>query len=207
MKRFLSIIIIAAAACGLVSAQNSFKPIVGLRAGIDVNMPSNFSGGGTNMKVFNMGVGAEIGAMVRFPLFADMYFEPGLMLVFDQYSTTDSDGATDLGNVYKYGFRIPALLGYTIRVMDQALMTIHTGPEFNFAFAGNYSSAPKGISLFGDSADSQKRFNCVWNVGIGFPIKNFVFGVDASFGLTDLLKSEMFTFYEYRITPFLTYYF
>lgn len=53
--------------------------------------------------------------------------------------------------------------------------------------------------------NGQSRFDCAWKIGIGFPWENMMLGLDASIGMTDLLRTPI-SFRENRVSVTFTYY-
>ena len=117
---------------------------------------------------------------------------------------------------YKFGLRIPLVIGYTLfRFKDNMAVTAFTGPELNYAFAGfiKAKDAAKydfSTELFG--AHGQRRVDLSWKCGFGFVMDNMMISIETDLGLTNQMKpAAMFggkpiKFHEKRIGTGVTYY-
>lgn len=201
------------------SEEENSRPLWGVRAALDINLPGKWHGDAGSVKMFRHGFGGTLGAVCNVYLGKGFYLEPGVSLFYDTYSYYDltlgadpDDMSTTVSDppIYKIGLRIPVVAGYTFDISDRFSMAVYTGPELSYAFAGGIrhtdnipDAAP--LSPFGKEG-GQRRVDCAWKVGIGFPFSSWMFSVDAAFGMTDLLKSDM-SFRENRVTLGLTRYF
>lgn len=223
MKRFQLLVTIALLLSGLnlkaYAEEEYTKPLFGIKAAVDLNLPGKWHGDGGSVKWFRHGFGGTLGGVCNVYLGRGFYLEPGVSLFYDTYSYYGfviPDGA---GNhiesdpsIYKLGLRVPVVFGYEINAGERFAMTVFTGPELSYAFAGNTRLKHKNLiddhhllDLFGKHG-YQRRVDCAWKVGIGFPADAWYISLDAAFGLTNLLKSDM-TFRENRLTLGVTRYF
>ena len=89
-------------------------------------------------------------------------------------------------------------------------MDVFTGPQLRYALGGETvikdEKVKEDVGDFFDLWSIQRRFDCSWKLGIGFPVKDIFVSVEADFGLTNLLKEHM-SFRENRLGLGLTYYF
>lgn len=225
MKRLLTIALLAVFCCGLdVAAQDvaddgdDTRPMWGIRAALDINIPGDFHGDAGNVEMFRHGFGGTLGAVCNIYLGHNFYLEPGASLFYDTYSyknvvfgmTESSAGCQDPG-IYKFGLRIPVVAGYSFNVTDQFAMSVFTGPELSYALAGDIKIKNReeldleDIHLFGKYAH-QRRVDCAWKVGVGFPVDEWFVSVEGVFGLTNLNRIDM-SFRENRCAIALTRYF
>lgn len=198
--------------------QGEHNPIWGVRAAFDVNLPGHVRIKTYNDKMFRAGTGGGIGAVCNIYLGHKFYLEPAVTLFYDTYSYNDLVITNDDGiviekdpSVYKAGFRIPVVVGYSFSISDRLSIAPFTGPELSYAFAGNIKIRNKesldlhGNLLFGEIG-SQRRFDCGWKIGIAFFSGMWSFNIDASIGMTNLMKNGT-TFRENRATVNVTRYF
>ena len=167
--------------------------------------------------MFNQGYGVTAGAVCNIFLGHGFYLEPGASLFYDSYSyhnlvIGDEAGITTTTDpsLYKMGLRIPVVVGYTFGIADKVSMSVYTGPEVSYAFAGkvrideSIDDDFRPDLLFGP--DGQRRLDCAWKVGVGVPYNNIFISIDAAIGITDLLKTGM-SFRENRVSVAASYYF
>lgn len=100
--------------------------------------------------------------------------------------------------IREWGFRVPLMVGYDIRVNDIASIPVFTGPEFNYQFAGSLSKKMEGFNL--SPFDTDRRFECYWKVGAGILAGQNMVSLEAAFGLNDLLKTEGSSFRKNRVS-------
>lgn len=202
----------AGAAYAADTEKNSY---FGVKAGFDVNFPTDWHNPSGSIKMFKKGYGFNIGGVYNAWLGKGFYLEPGVSLFYDSYSYDDlfSDAGNGIADqdpsLYKVGIRIPVVAGYEIGISENFSMNVFTGPELNYSFAGKYRFHNR--EAWGDIEDNlfntQRRIDCAWKVGVGFPFNNFMLSVEGEFGLTDLLKNPDISFRENRLTIGATYYF
>lgn len=196
--------------------QGEHNPTWGVRASFDVNIPGHVRSNIFNDKTFRAGTGGAIGAVCNIYLGNKFYLEPGISLFYDTYSYNDliveENGYKESDpTVYKVGVRIPIVAGYSFSVSDRLSIAPFTGPELSYAFAGDIRLLDKdrldldGNLLFG-KIGSQRRADCGWKIGIAFFTGMWSFNIDASIGMTNLMKNGT-TFRENRGSVNVTRYF
>ena len=225
MKRLLKPIFLIPAIISCItlsaSAQNDVadtRPMWGIKAAFDVNIPGKWHGDAGSVSMFRHGFGATFGAVYNIYLGKSFYIEPGASLFYDSYSYKNLVISGDAGNIieedpslYKLGIRIPVVVGYSFSISDNFAMLVYTGPELSYAFTGDIKikdselQHSSDISLFGEYG-TQRRVDCAWKVGVGFPVNQWLVSIEAAIGMTDLLKSGM-SFRENRCSVALTRYF
>lgn len=192
----------------------------GARATLDVNLPTKWTSNETDLKIkmYKPGVGVSLGAVCNVWLGNNFYFEPGVSLFYDNYDYDDFFIADDMGfpskvlkSLYKVGVRVPIVTGYTFNFSDSFGLSVYTGPQFSYAFAGdnridneNLLDKDTDWSLFG--IGGQRRFEMGWKVGLAFPIGTWAIGIEGDFGLTNVMK-EHWKCRENRVCLALTKYF
>lgn len=209
---------VCAAAAGDASDDGDRKVIWGVRAALDLNIPGDWHGDGGSVKMYRSGFGATLGAVANISLSRGFYLEPGVSLFYDTYSYDGLTIPDASGNeihdpgLYKFGVRVPVVAGYDFRIADKLDMTVYTGPELSCSFVGKVRLNDSQKEIVGDDFDNnlfgkngQSRFDCAWKIGIGFPWENMMLGLDASIGMTDLLRTPM-SFRENRVSVTFTYY-
>lgn len=221
MKKFLVIVNLLTASVA-TGSQISAKPteIVewGARAAVDLNLPGKWRGDAGSVTMYRPGWGATLGAVCNVWLGRNFFIEPGISVFYDTYSykdliITDETGSTVESDpsLYKVGLRIPVVAGYTFVFSDRFAMSFYTGPELSYAFAGKTRVKHKeliggtDLELFGDDG-AQRRVDCAWKVGVGFPIDDWTISFATAIGMTDLMKTGV-SFRENRCTLSLSRYF
>lgn len=201
---------------GQIIEQGENNPTWGVRAAFDVNLPGHVKSNVFNDKMFRAGTGGALGAVCNIYLARRFYLEPAVSLYYDTYSYNDlvvggngyeeSDPA-----VYKIGIRVPVVAGYSFSISDRLSVAPFTGPELSWAFAGDIRIHDKdrldleGNLLFGNIG-SQRRVECGWKIGIAFFSGMWSFNIDATFGMTNLMKNGT-SFRENRGSVNVTRYF
>lgn len=171
----------------------------GVKASFDINVPSKWKVGDTSFKMYKSGLGFSVGGVYSHYFTEGFFLEPSLSIFYDTYSSDFSimaeEGADAVDpRIYKVGLRLPAVVGYTFDITDDFAISVFTGPEFNYAFAGGYQIKDKhlkeeiGDTLFGKNDGQQRRVSCAWKGGIGFPFGDWRFDFEAAVGVTDLVK-------------------
>jgi len=193
------------------------RPMFGIKVAFDVNIPGKWHNDNGSVKMYNHGYGFTLGGVYNVYLGKGFYIEPGVSLFYDRYSFDDlhiinNDGTIVDNNptVYKIGLRVPVTVGYVFTLTDRFSMSVYTGPELNYSFAGKYIVKHKdsiNTDFPSNPFDGQRRVDCAWRIGLGFPINSFLIGIDASIGMTNLLKNPDISFRENRATVGVTYYF
>lgn len=200
------------AAAGLMAE----TPIFGVKGAIDVPMPGKFHNSAGTIKMYNPGHGFSLGGVCNVFLGQGFYFEPGVSLFYEGYGYNDLLVTNANGEVvdcdpklWKAGLRVPVVFGCTMDITDNLALTIFTGPELNYAFAGKNTYKHKDLAeaLPTNLFQYMRRVDLAWHAGFGVPISGFLVSLEASFGLTDLIKNPNISYRENRISGSLTYYF
>lgn len=135
---------------------------LGVRVGLDISSAAN--GGG----YYNNKTGFFAGAVYNIPLWANLYFEPGLSVFYNTFGTTmwdsytvstpmlNHDGTPMLdgmgnpmtddkeisyqvdGSIRNFGFRVPLLVGYHFDFTEDIKVHVYTGPQFNLSLLARY---------------------------------------------------------------------
>ena len=211
-----SLLICTLCAKAQIIEQGERNPTWGVRAAFDINLPGHVRSNIFNDKMFRAGTGGALGAVCNIYLGHKFYLEPAVMLFYDTYSynnfVAEDNGYQETDpTVYKLGFRIPLVAGYSFSVNEKLSIAPFTGPEFSYAFAGDIRFHDKdrlgleGNLLFGNIG-SQKRVDCGWKIGLAFFTGMWSFNIDATIGMTNLMKNGT-TFRENRGTVNVTRYF
>lgn len=212
MKRIIFLLIASLIILPSLRAQESDFNGWGIRAALDVNMPSKWkTSNGDKIKMFSSGVGFTVGGVYNRPFAGNFYVEPGVSLFYDTYKFSDlTIGIDDNGTpqvidpkVKKFGVRVPLTVGYRFFVGNDFNFTLYTGPEFSYAFTGKIG-VDKEVSEAGaiptDLFDfGYRRADCAWKVGVGFPAGRWVVALEGAFGITDLHKNDV-KFHENRLS-------
>lgn len=219
MKRLLFIFFLAI--CVLTSKaqiiENGDNNIMwGARVAFDVNLPGKVHSNIIDDRMFRNGTGATAGAVCNIYLGKKFYLEPALSLFYDTYTykgltIADNNYEESDPALYKAGFRMPVVIGYSISISDQLSIAPFTGPEMSYAFAGAVKLHDKDrldidTSLFGPVMGDQRRFECGWKIGIAFFSGMWSFNIDGTIGMTNLMKNGL-NFRESRGSVSLTRYF
>ncbi len=207
----LALLILSPLASFAQSSGSSDNPATaswGVKVAFDVNLPGKAHGDAGSVKIYKKGYGVTAGAVYRHNFNSKFYIEPGASIFYDNYSTDfvimTPDGKDESDpSLYKVGLRVPVVGGFTFNVADFFNMSVFTGPELSYAFAGDIRS--KYAHLFGKDGE-QRRIDAAWKVGIGVPYQNVFISLDAAIGMTDLLKSNM-TYRDNRLTLSVSYFF
>lgn len=198
--------------------ESNEKVLWGVKATVDAELPGKWRGDHVSFTIFRPGVGFSVGVVSNIWLGKYFYFEPGVSLYYSQYRFKDlvldaltQDVETD-PKLYKWGVELPLTVGYEIGISDRFSMNVFTGPVLRYAFKGDIEI--KNRDLIADFPQEftpwdfagQRRFDCAWKVGVGFPVNDFTVSLEADFGITDLQKNDI-SFRENRLALGLTYYF
>lgn len=170
----------------------------GAKASLDINVPGKWKVGDYSTKLYKSGVGFSVGGVYTNYVTDNFFIEPSLSVFYDTYScdfTIQSD-VNSIGvepRTYKWGMRLPLVVGYTFDITDVFAVTVFTGPEFDYAFAGGYRLKDKTLqkeiddTLFGKEDGQQRRVSCSWKGGIAFPFSNWRIDLEAVAGITDII--------------------
>ena len=222
MKRFVAIFAFACCMFGAM-AQNDTdtRPMWGVKAAFDLNLPGKWYGDAESVEMYRHGFGGTIGAVCNLWLGHNFYLEPGVSLFYDTYSykgvvfSDDDTGNNDESDpsLYKVGIRVPVVAGYSFIVGKGLAMSVFTGPDMSYAFAGKVklknpelAGQENGLDLFGRYG-TQRHIDCAWKLGLGWQMyDSWRISLEGAVGMTDLLRSGM-TFRENRLYVALTRYF
>ncbi|MDE6300700.1 MAG: PorT family protein [Muribaculaceae bacterium] len=218
MKRLLLIFIMAMCLSSARGQVENTRPLWGVKAAVDVNIPGKWHGAVPEaVDMYRAGAGVSAGVVYNVYLGHNFFLEPGVSFFYDTYSfkdliiMDDNEREHSAPGLYKAGLRIPVVAGYLINMTDRFAMTVYTGPELNYAFAGkvkvkdNRQLDGSDLELFGEYG-SQHRVDCAWRVGVGLPVGSWTINLEGSIGITDLMKGPI-SFRENRFSAGLTYYF
>lgn len=204
---------------GVVKAEeNSW----GIRAAFDINIPSKVGGrlNGEKLDLFRIGYGGTIGGVYCHYFNDAIFLEPGFSLFYDTYSYKDitiMDGTKyhdeQDPSLYKFGIRIPLVIGYSYYIFDSFPMRVYTGPELSYSFAGQIRFKNKAIAenmdistdLFGKNG-FMNPFDCAWKFGLGFDTEFATICIDTAIGITDIYKDHLKS-YDNRVSISVTHYF
>lgn len=218
MKRKTLVTIFALLVGALYGFAQNNTVIWGVKASVDAELPSKWHGAGGSFSMYRPGCGFSIGGVSNIYLGKNFYLEPGLSLAYSQYrykdlSFMDSQGIIRESDpkIYKWGFQIPVVVGYTIDLWEKSVLNVFTGPQIRYAFAGKIAFKDKELANDANEYinlwNGQRRFDLSWKVGVGVPVINDLqISLEADLGITDLLKSDL-SFRENRLGLCATYYF
>lgn len=171
----------------------------GAKASLDFNSPGKWKVGDVSTKINNSGLGFSVGGVYTHYVTDGFFIEPSLSLFYDTYSCdfiiqADESASLEKPRTCKWGLRLPLVVGYTFDITDTFALSVFTGPELDYAFAGGYRFKDKtlqdllGNTLFGKEDGVQRRFSCSWKGGIGFPLSDWRFDLEAVVGLSDIIQ-------------------
>lgn len=175
------------------------NPMWGIRAAFDVNLPGKIHGNVIDDRMFRNGTGGTVGAVCNIFLGNKFYLEPAVSLFYATYSYKgmtiyEKNYEESDPTVYKFGIRIPVVVGYSIYLTDRISIAPFTGPEMSYSFAGAIKIHDKkklevdDTSLFGKFGN-QRRFECGWKIGIAFFTGMWSFNIDGTIGVTNLMTN------------------
>ena len=224
MRRFFIFMVLMAAFCQInVLAQDAddTKPMWGIKAAFDVNIPGKWHANGGSVKMYEHGFGGIVGGVCNIYLGHDFYLEPGISFFYDTYSCGDitlveSDYSrfTIRPTIYQTGIRIPVVAGYTFDITDKYMMSVYTGPEVSYVLKGgirgkyiNSNNEDMGeiLNPYGKHG-LHRKLDCAWKIGLAFPTEYVTLNIDAAIGITDICKNDI-SMRENRISIGLTHYF
>lgn len=144
IKRTILFIAVLVLGCSVNTFAQRTSNYWGVKLSPSLEIPSKFKTDGQSVKMFNNGFDAAIGGVYNINLGSGFYLEPGVQFFEKRYTyndliITDKDGNEAIKDptVYKFGLRVPVVIGYTLfRFKDNMAVDIFTGPELNYAFAG-----------------------------------------------------------------------
>ena len=169
----------------------------GVKASFDINKPGKWKVGGTSTTLYTSGLGFSVGGVYSHYFNDNLFLEPSLSIFYDTYGCDfiieEGMGRDYSPGIYKVGLRLPLVLGYTFDITDDFAVSVFTGPEFNYAFAGDYRWKDKSMQdiagdmhLFGKDG-AERRISCAWKGGIGFPFSDWRVDFEAAVGISDIL--------------------
>ncbi|MDE6742240.1 MAG: PorT family protein [Muribaculaceae bacterium] len=191
MRKTLTLIL------ALIAAIPAFADgLWGIKASFDIDKPGKWKTGDMSVKLYTSGLGFSVGGVYSHYFNDNVFIEPSLSVFYDTYGCDFIvEGMTSdySPGVYKVGLRLPVVLGYTFDIADDFGISVFTGPELDYAFAGDYRWKSKSVQnmigdlhLFGKDG-AQRRLSCAWKGGIGFPFSDWRVDFEAAVGVTDIL--------------------
>ena len=169
----------------------------GIKASFDIDKPGKWKAGDLSIKMYTSGLGFSVGGVYSHYFNDNVFIEPSLSIFYDTYGCDFivSEGMTSdySPGVYKVGLRLPVVFGYTFDIADDFGLSVFTGPELDYTFAGDYRWKSKSVqNLIGDlhlfgKEGAQRRLSCAWKGGIGFPFSDWRVDFEAAVGMTDIL--------------------
>ena len=169
----------------------------GVKASFDINKPGKWKVGGTSTTLYTSGLGFSVGGVYSHYFNDNLFLEPSLSVFYDTYGCDfimgegmDNDYSP---GIYKVGLRVPLVLGYTFDITDDFAVSVFTGPELNYAFAGDYKWRDKQMQedadmhLFGKEPGMMRRLSCSWKGGVGFPFSDWRVDFEAIVGVSDII--------------------
>ncbi|MDO4320634.1 MAG: porin family protein [Bacteroidales bacterium] len=220
MKHIALFLLCALGISGAAVAQDNeyTGPMWGVKAAFDINIPGKYHFDDGSLKMFDHSYGFTVGVVNNIYLGRNFYLEPGVSFFYDSYKLSETtiisgDGTTaavSRPSAYKLGVRIPLVVGYSLNLNDRLGLSFYTGPELSVTCAdkGKGKTAAGREETF-DFLEStyQRRADLAWKIGVGVPYENFLIGIDAAIGVTDLHKGPAVSYRENRVSVGLTYYF
>ncbi|MDE6511811.1 MAG: porin family protein [Muribaculaceae bacterium] len=170
----------------------------GAKASFDINKPGKWKTGDVSTTLYTSGLGFSVGGVYSHYFNDNLFLEPSLSIFYDTYGCdfiiAEGMTADYSPKVYKAGLRIPVVIGYTFDITDDFAVAVFTGPEFDYAFAGDYRWKNKSIQdmagdlhLFGKESGMDRRLSCAWKGGIGFPFSDWRVDFEAAVGISDIV--------------------
>ncbi len=212
-KLFTVVLLALLGALGL-SAQNN-GPVWGLKASIGIELPGYWRGNGNSTRMFTTGTDVTAGTVCNVSLGSGFFLEPGLSVFYQSYkyddlTITSSDGTSEQFNpsLYKFGFQVPVLAGYSIPAGERMSMNVYTGPQLRVSAAGKVRLNEQAIHNAGDFNlwDSQRRFEAGWVIGAGCQVDRIMIGLEGTVGMNNILKHQHLSYRQNRLSLSLTYY-
>ena len=148
--------------------------------------------------LYTAGLGFSLGGVYSHYFNDNVFLEPSLSIFYDTYGcdffiNESMDRAYSPG-IYKVGLRLPVVIGYTFDITDDFALAIFTGPELNYAFAGDYRWKDRSalsdvgdMHLFGKENGMDRRVSFAWKGGIGFPFSDWRVDFEAAVGVSDII--------------------
>lgn len=196
------------------------KIYFGARLSLDVTCPTDVSvkDAHASFDVFNPGVGFNIGGVANIPVYANLYFEPGVMLYYhtakvkeDFLNLEDNIAGEDEFeslSLREFGMQVPLMIGYHFDFKPVKVL-VFTGPEFTIGFSGkeHYTSHVGGIKMSGSESmyDDFSRGDVAWRFGAGVNYDAYHFSVSAARGLTNWSKADGLSLHRTNVSITLGY--
>ena len=186
MKKSLKTIVATlVAAIAAIAPAQSHAVEFGFRAGLDVTVPGELeTAGGVKYDIFQAGTGFHAGVVADIYLPYNLFFEPGLNLV---YHTNDIEFDKITKNdleLRQVGLVLPLRFGYNID-LNTCDLQFFTGPSFGVGVYGKIADADEFSDPYDEKGINISRFNVGWNLGAGVKIDSFYIGAEYSFGLNN----------------------
>ncbi|MDE5871650.1 MAG: PorT family protein [Muribaculaceae bacterium] len=166
----------------------------GAKASLDFNVPGKWHVDDFSTELYRSGLGFSLGGVYSRYFNDNVFLEPSLSFFYDTYSCDFiiNEHSDITPGVYKVGLRLPLVVGYTFDITDEFSLSVFTGPELDYAFAGGYRIKDKSFDddlgpLLG-SDGVQHSLSCAWKGGIGFPFSAWRVDFEAALGLTDIIR-------------------
>lgn len=176
----LTIFTIAFALSAMAQSRISF----GARAGLNVDHQLYTLNGITTLPDNQLGFHA--GAVCAIRMFADLYFEPGLMFATKGSSTTYTGTGTSHNRLYY--LEMPLLLSYFFTVIPDVLgLTLNIGPYGALGLFGNDVDY-NGTKSAAFSKSELKRFDAGLRFGGGLEFHRMYLGLNYDMGLRDIAQ-------------------
>lgn len=212
MKKIILAAIVAVVSSLAPASLFAVETAFGAKASFDIILPGDWHSSGSSFSWYKNGIGVSLGGVYNVSFSNGFYLEPGLSIALQSYKVdgvvmVDEGTSSEVYDpkVKEWGFRVPVMVGYDIRVNDIASIPVFTGPEFNYQFAGSYSKKVEGFNF--SPFDSDRRFECYWKVGAGILAGQNMVSIEAALGLNDLLKTEGTSFRKNRVSIAFTRFF
>lgn len=226
MTPMLRIIFVAMAiACNaLISNASTFngpeKSAWGIKVMGGVEIPGTWHNMDFSTRMFNAGLSTSVTAVRHIHLGSHFYLQPEAGLFYTRYSYKDLEiidneiiAYQSDPSLYKLGLVVPVIAGFAAPVNDNLSISIFTGPQLRYAFAGKVVDKVPSVDgemdglfdLWGKNG--QRRFDFAWKFGAGIPVNDFFFSAEVTFGISNLIKYQNLSYSEDRVVLGVTYFF
>lgn len=178
------------------------QPYWGVRLSVDLMCPGKEKVSGAELDAFKKGPGVTAGIVYNYPLFLNLYLEPGLQVYYNAFGmnidTAEIGGSkVDNASVRNFGFRIPVTVGYKIGWEPMGNVAFFTGPmldvgvtsDQHITFTEEGEKFHSSASSYGDNAlmFKMRRVDLKWKFGIGVNFPNHTYiGLDGNVGIVNL---------------------
>lgn len=214
IRKAFSVLLMALCCVLGLSAQNN-PPMWGLKASVGLELPGYWRGNGKSTRMFTTGTDVTAGTVCNIYLGNGFFMEPGLSLFYQSYkyddlTVTTPDGTPDQFNpsLYKLGFQVPVLAGYSIRAGERLFMNTYTGPQFRVCAAGKVRLSESALLDGKDFSiwDTQRRYEVGWVVGAGCQVDRIMISLEGTIGINNIVKTHGLKYRQNRVSLALTYY-